>query len=220
MLLAEELLLLAYDDDTGRKDGASNLDYALAGAILIELADQAKVEIDGEGRKTRLAVRDSTPSGHPVLDEWLAKVEKLDGRKPKDAVWKLHSGLAARLLEGLAERGILRKERDKVLGLFPTTRWPAQDSSHEEDLRRRLHAALVEGAQPEPRTAAVIALLHAISDISRHVEKADRKAAKQRAKEISESNWASDATRKAVEEMTAVVVAVTTMVVVAAGAGG
>jgi len=41
--------------------------------------------------------------------------------------------------------------------------------------------------------------------VPRVVGAADRKLAKQRAKAIAEGNWASDATRKAIEEMTAVV---------------
>lgn len=221
MLLAEELLLLAYADDTGRQEWASNVDYALAGAILIELTDLGRVDLDGEGRKARLAVRDTASTGHPVLDEWQAKVAQQDGRKPKDIVSKLSSKLRDALLENLAERGILRKEKDKVLGLFPTTRWPARDSTHEMQLRRKLHDALVTGVAPEPRTAALIALLQAIDTVPKLVDKADRKVAKQRAKEIAEGNWASEATRKAVQEMTAVVVTVAIMpAIMAGGASG
>ncbi|MGH3434645.1 MAG: GOLPH3/VPS74 family protein [Thermocrispum sp.] len=217
MLLAEELLLLAYDDDTGRQEWASNLDFALAGAVLIELADLGLVEVDGEGRKARLAVRDTRPTGHPVLDEWQTKVAEQEGRKPKDTVGKLTSKLRERLLANLAERGILRKEQNKVLGLFPITRWPAQDSAHEQQLRSALHEALVGGVDPQPRVGALIALLQAIDAVAKVVDHADRKLARERAKRIAEGNWASDATRKAVEEMTAVVVAAAIVPAVIAG---
>ncbi|MFO7193469.1 MAG: GPP34 family phosphoprotein [Thermocrispum agreste] len=205
MLLAEELLLLAYDDHTGRQAWGSNIDYALAGAVLIELADLDHVRLDGTGRKARLVVRSTSPTGHPVLDAWQGKVADQAGRKPKDVVGKLATGLRERLLDHLAQRGILRKERDRILGLFPTTRWPAHDSTHEAELRAHLRRALVDGVQPEPRLAALIALLHAVDAVPRVVGAADRKLAKQRAKAIAEGNWASDATRKAIEEMTAVV---------------
>ncbi|WP_028850889.1 GOLPH3/VPS74 family protein [Thermocrispum municipale] len=216
MLLAEELLLLAYDDDTGRPEWGTNLDYALVGAVLIELAELGHVELDGTGRKARLAVKRTAPTGHPVLDEWQAKIAEHDGRKPKDVVAKLSSKLHGKLLDHLAERGILSKERNKVLGLFPTTRWPAQDSSHEAKLREDLRQALVAGVEPQPRVAALISLLHAIGTVPRVVDKADRKPAKQRAKAIAEGNWASDATRRAIEEMTAVVVTVAVIPVITA----
>jgi hypothetical protein len=45
----------------------------------------------------------------------------------------------------------------------------------------------------------------------------DKKAVKQRAKEISESEWAAEAVRKAVQEMQA---AVTAAIVVASTSGG
>src|SRR5690606_15009693 len=104
---------------------------------------------------------------------------------------KLATGLRERLLDHLAQRGILRKERDRILGLFPTTRWPAHDSTHEAELRAHLRRVLVDGVQPEPRLAALIALLHAVDAVPRVVGAADRKLAKQRAKAIAEGNWAS-----------------------------
>ena len=36
------------------------------------------------------------------------------------------------------ERGIVERREQKVLGLFPRTLWPTVDSTHEEEVRRRL----------------------------------------------------------------------------------
>lgn len=221
MLLADDLLLLAYDDETGQRTWSNDLDYALVGALLIDLADRGHVDVEGEGRKARLKVVRSDPTGHPVLDEWQEKLAKYDGKRPKDVVGKLYVKLRPQLLAHLAEQGILSEEKRKALGIFPTTRWPAADSSHEDELRRQLQNALVGGVDPEPRTAALIALLHAIKSVDKVVSKPDRKVARERAKEIADGNWASDATKKAVEEMTAaVLVAVIVPAAVAGGAAG
>lgn len=214
MLLAEDLLLLSYDDDTGRKSGVGNLDYALVGAVLIELAEHGRLDVTEKGR---LAVVDNAPTGQPVLDDWLGKAAKYEGTKPKDAVSGLSSGLADRLLASLAERGILREEKGKVLGIFPTTRWPAEDSSHELALRERLRAVLVDGTEPDEHTAPLIALLSAVDAVGEVVEKPERKDAKQRASEIAEGNWASAATKKAVEELTAAVMVAVMVPTVIAG---
>lgn len=218
MLLAEDLLLLAYDDESGKQDGFMNLGYGLAGAVLIELAELGKVELDGEGAKSRLHVVDSGSTGNAVLDEWLEKLAKYDGKKPKDAVAGLHRGLDDRLLTALAERGILSREEGKIMGIFPSTRWPTADSSHERHLRQRLRDVLVTGVDPDTRTAALIGLLSGVDAVGHVVDKSERKAAKARAKEIADGNWAADAAQKAIQEMTAAVMtAVVVPIVVSAG---
>ncbi|OZM74240.1 GPP34 family phosphoprotein [Amycolatopsis antarctica] len=209
MLIAEDLVLLVFDDETGKPvSGASNLEYALAGALLIELATHGRVDVTDESAKKpgRLTVGDTSPLGHPVLDDALAKLSTMDGKKPKDAISPLSGdNLSGRLLEALAERGVLRKEKGKVLGLFPTTSWPAEDSRHEEQVRAGLHRVLVDGGKPTEREGALISLLAAIDLAEKTIEGPDPKLVKSRAKEIAEGNWASEAMRKAVEEVTAAV---------------
>lgn len=211
MLIAEDLLLLAFDDEKGKAaDGVSNLGYALAGALLIDLAMRDRVDVTGEGdeggKPGRLVVRDATPTGLQVLDDALSKVAKYEGRKPKDAVSPLSGNqLELRLLTGLAERGVLRQEKGKVLGLFPTTRWPAEDSRHEERTRADLDRVLLHGEAPDERTGALIALLTGMGAVKHVIPSEDPDALEARAKEIAEGNWAGDAMRKAVEEITAAV---------------
>lgn len=49
-MIAEDLLLLMYDDETGKPiTGSPGLDFALAGAVLIELTLQHKLDITGHG---------------------------------------------------------------------------------------------------------------------------------------------------------------------------
>lgn len=212
MLIAEDLILLAFDDETGKaSSGVSNLDYALAGALLIELAMLGRIDVSGEedeGKAGRLLVLDTTPTGEPALDEALDQVAKLDGKKPKDVLSPLtRNALRTRLLTGLADRGILDKEEGRFLGIFSTTRWPATDSEHEAGVRQALHRVLVGGERPAERSAALIALLTATDSVHKVLDVAsdDRDVVQRRAKEIAEGNWVSDAMRKAVEEITAAV---------------
>ncbi|MGC7094065.1 GOLPH3/VPS74 family protein [Amycolatopsis lurida] len=209
MLIAEDLVLLVFDDESGKPDSmVTNLPYALAGALLIELGIENRIGVDEEN-KGRLVLLDRTPPAHPVLADALVKLEKFDGRKPKDAISPLSGQkLTERLLDGLADRGVLRREEGKVLKLFPVTRWPAEDSAHEVELRKTLNAVLVDGQDPDERTAALVAVLAAIKAASKVLdlaERADRKLVDQRAKDIAEGNWGSAATRKAIEELTAAV---------------
>ncbi|TKG66981.1 GOLPH3/VPS74 family protein [Prauserella endophytica] len=210
MLIAEDLLLLVFDDTEGKPvSGVHNLEYSLAGALLIELAMLGRVDVTPEsddGKAGRLAVRDDSPAGHGVLDGALATLSTMEGRKPKDAIGPLTGqGLSERLLAGLAERGILRREEGRILKLFPVTRWPAEDSRDEERTRAELDRVLVHGEDPGERTGALIALLTGMGVVTRVVESDDPGLVERRAKEIAEGNWAGEAMRKAVEEMTAAV---------------
>ncbi|MFG1817336.1 GPP34 family phosphoprotein [Kribbella sp. NPDC049174] len=220
MLIAEDLLLLLYDDESGKPiTGAPGLDYALAGAVLIELTMLGKLDVAGEGeevKRGRLKVLDASPTGDAILDERLAYVADKPGKRPKDQIGRLSKKLREQLLARLAERGVLAADEGKVLGIFPVTRWPAKDARHEADVRLALESVLKVGTSPNERTGALIALLSALNVVPKVVTDAvDKKALKQRAKEIAESDWAADAVKKAVAEMQA---AVTTAIVVSATA--
>lgn len=223
MLIAEDLLLLFTDDETGRGQlDSTKLQYGLAGAILLELALDGKIDIADEGepvKKGRLVVRDATPPDDPVLADRLGLLREKEGQKPVNVLGALHKGLREQLLDGLAGRGILRQEKGKVLGLFPTTRWPAADSRHENDVRSRLRDVLVGGAQPDPRTGALVSLLVAVDAVGKVVESDDRRALKRRAKEVAEGAWAGDAVRKAVESMNAAMMTAAATVITTSSAG-
>jgi hypothetical protein len=215
-LIAEDLLLLLLDDVSGKKTtDATRLDYALGGAVLLELAMAARVDVtDKPGwlGRTRVVVIDATAMGDSVLDDALILLRTGRARDPQSAVAALSKQLRKTLLGRLAEHGLLRRGSDRVLGMFPRERWPAVDTARAAQLRARLHDVLVVGLTSDPRTSALVALLSAIDHVHKVIDVADRKAVKARAKKIADCDWASDAVRKAVQAaqsaVTASVVAV------------
>jgi hypothetical protein len=225
MLIAEDLLLLLYDDESGKPiTRAPVLDYALAGAVLIELTMLGKLDVAGEGeevKRGRLKVLDVSPTGDAILDERLSYVAGKAGKRPEDQVGRLSKKLREQLLARLAERGVLTAEEGKVLGIFPTTRWPAKDAWHEAEVRSALESVLRVGASPDQRTGALIALLSALNVVPKVVTDAvDKSALKKRAKQIAESDWAADAVKKAVTEMQAAVTMAIVASAVATSAAG
>jgi hypothetical protein len=218
--LAEDLLLLVLDDESGRPAlDSSTLPIALGGAVLLELALAGRVDVERDAgmlKRERVVVRDPAPLGDPVLDGALATVAARE-RSPKDLVGRLGKGLRATLLHRLAERGVLRREKGRILGVIPHERWPAEDSRHEDAVRRRLHDVLVVGTTPDERTAAVVALLSAVDRAHKVLPGLDgrtRRAVRARAKQVAEGAWAAGAVRGAVEAMQGAVAAG----VIAAGA--
>lgn len=206
-MIAEDLLLLLTDDATGRPQADSvKLPHALAGALLLELALAGKVDVAGDNARVkagRLVVTDASPTGDEILDEALATIREREGKKPQAVLSKLHKGLRDKLYERLADRGILRREQDKILGLFPRTSWPAGDQAHEQRVRAAIAEAVVHGRQAEARTGALISLLSAIDAVTKVVDPnaygIGKRELKRRAKAVAEQTWASEAVRKAVE---------------------
>lgn len=160
MLIAEDLLLLLTDDDTGRLVVSGTVvDTALAGAQLVELSLARRVELD---ERKRLAVLDTASTGDEVLDRALELVQRKQGKKASAVMSGLAKGVRGELYDRLVATGFLRMEQGTVLGLFARRRWPTASADHEAATRRRLTSALVQGTAPEPRDASLVALLHAL----------------------------------------------------------
>jgi Golgi phosphoprotein 3 (GPP34) len=224
MLLAEDLLLLLTDDVSGRLIvPAQPADAGLAGANLVELTLLGKVGLSGDGddgKPGRLAVRDLAPCGDEVLDAALQIVLAHQGGKPATVIRPLSKNLQPVLHQRLVSSGVLRAQEGRLLGLFPVHRWPAQDTSYEAQVRQRVTESLAGQAEPDPRTAALIALAHALSCEHKIVDPRQCGLAKRdlraRAKQIAEGSWAPAAVRQVVSEMTAAVIAATAAATAAA----
>ncbi len=213
MLLAEELLLLLLDDENGKASSmVTAADAGLAGALLLDLAATGRLaEVGG-----KLVAAGPTPSEPALADAWRALdqprsakhwVSKLPGRvKPiKDTI-----------AQGLVARGVLDARKQKRLGLFSSTRFPELDAGPEQELRRRLGRVLVDGAEPDARTATLLGLLVSLDLVKRLVEGDERKPARARAKTVAERSQIGDAVQAAIQQqvMAAVIAAATAATVV------
>jgi hypothetical protein len=213
MLLAENLLLLVTDEASGRLSvPGSQLDLGLGGANLVELTVMGRVDLSGEkdaGKAGRLVVRDSSPASDEVLDAALRIVLAHAGRRPSAVIRPLSRNLRRTLYERLAANGAVRAERGRVLGVFPVRRWPAQDAGQQAEVRRLVTQALVQQAAPDDRTAALIALVHALRCEHKIVDPRpsglSRRQLRTRAEEITQSSWAPEPARAMIEAIAAAV---------------
>ena len=219
MLIAEDLLLLLLDDESGANQ-TTFMRPALGGALLVELALTGCAEI-GERRRLRTPRVHVVPGAPAPEDPVLAAALGTLAQKPRtaqDLVNRLGKDLQPALSERLVERGILEHRASRVLGLFPRHRWPARDSLHEEQVRRTMAAALIGGQEPDERTAALIALLLAVDRVHRSIDRDGTPArdVKRRAKQIADGDWAAAGVRAAVQAA----MAATMTAVTAGGAAG
>jgi hypothetical protein len=213
LILAEEVFLLTHNEESGKASGAFALNSGLAGALLLDLAAQELVDAVGE---TITAVA-GTPS-HALLAS--AHSELLQSSEPRTAKqWviqlpKALKPIGWRVGQSLVDRGVLEEQRSKVLGLFPTTRWPETDPAPEQELRRRLTDVLVGGAEPDPHTALLISLVSALRLVRRLVDKDQRKQAETRAKDIAAKNAEAMGTSAVVSRAVQAVEAAVTAIVI------
>src|SRR6478735_8237122 len=210
MLLAEELLLLLTDPETGKllADGSTYVDPALGGAMLVELAISERLDVAEPGddvKAGRLVVRDPSPTGDPLLDAALAVTVEKQGSKPEAVLPPLVKGLRADLQQRLVAAGVLSDESTRVLGIFPSKRFPERDGRPEAQVRDRLVGLLVHGRPADVRSSSLLSLLQASRTLTKVFRPESpemplrKKELEQRATAVADADWATAATKKAIQ---------------------
>ncbi|UUU32536.1 GPP34 family phosphoprotein [Streptomyces sp. CA-210063] len=197
--LGEEILLLSLDDTTGEARLPLRTPYAIAAAALLERALAADTDDTANTDDTDAAVG-TAGSAEAVLpddaEKWVAehRTEEYEAA-----------------LQGLLAKGLIRKEKRRVLLVFRTTGYPESDGTVEAALRGRLAKVVLEGAEPDHRTAALITLLHHgdLHTLAFPDADSDDSPAKRRMTETAERHWADPALRRMAETAAAASAALT-----------
>lgn len=200
LLIVEDLMLLLMDDDGASVQGAGTLHYTLGGAVLTELALLGRVATDDTGivNGPRVTPAGTGPLPDPLLQSAYETVAATTQRV-QPLLLALGGDLWRVVRDRLVDRGLLRREERRWLGVFRTTRWPADDERHEAQLRVRIRRVLEDGEEPDPRTAAIIGLLSAsgsLPSLRPPLPWTGRTAT--RAKELEHGEWGSAAVGTAV----------------------
>ncbi|WP_405445757.1 GPP34 family phosphoprotein [Streptomyces achromogenes] len=196
--LGEEIMLLTLDDETGVVQERTRADHAVAAATLAELALAGRIGIvEGD-----VAVQDRSPMGVPALDtalETIAAREK--PAEPYAWVSRLARTAVADARRGLLDKGLVREERKKRWGVFSVTRYPEADGAPEAALRAGLSRVVLDGADPDERQSALLAVVHGAGLHESAFPGADQRAVARRLARLSQGSWAAVAVRKALENL-------------------
>lgn len=217
MLIVEDVLLLMLDDKYGIPAAANTLHHTLGGAVLVELALRGRIEPDESRAGLNGPLVVATGEG-PLPDPLLQSTYDAIAARPRQ-IHTLLITIGAELWEPvtgrLVQRGLIRRERKRFLGLIPTTRLPAADAEHETALREDIRAVLEDGAGADARSAAVIALISAggVLPTLHPVPKWSSAVAK-RAKELEQGDWGAAALHTAVNRIAAALSAASAAAVV------
>lgn len=210
LTIAEELLLLALDEEKG-STGWTSTDAGLSGALLVDLGRLGALRLEG---KLLVPAREVVPE-HPLLARVHALIASSDKQR-KASSWLSRLPTALKPLTGsvaqrLVEVGVLAEQRSRMLGLFGYTRYPEANPAPEAALRERLRQILTGVREPDDHDRLLFGLLVPLDLVADLVERPDRRGAKKRAKQIADGGVAGTAVQDAVtaEVMAAVLPAVT-----------
>ena len=160
--LVEEIVLLQLRDEGGSfvRVPTWSLRYAVAGAVLMELAMEDRIDNDLE----HLFLIDDTPTGDVLLDSTLAEVAAAERNNTR--FWIEHiaergDDIRAAALGRLVERGILEERDERHLWVFRTRRYPAVDGQVRREVKLRIMEVLLSDEIPDPRDAMLICLADA-----------------------------------------------------------
>jgi golgi phosphoprotein 3 len=207
--LAEDLLLLALDDDEGTVSWrhATALRYGLGGALLMDLALQGRIV----SRDKKIVPVDPSPTGDEALDAALDAIRA--STTPRDATqWVKRlggqGGLRERLARRLVARGILREQDRAFLWVFRDHRFPTGDPGPEAALRGRIRDAVLGAAEPDRRTLLMLSLVNACRLADGLFVREERARAMRRIKDLVEGERFGQAVGGAIADAAAATAAV------------
>ncbi len=221
LTVSEEILLLTLDD---RKGAFLQLpvmakEYALAGALLMDLAFADRIDTDLQ----RLFLAKEEPTGDAILDEVLGEIRSMVAipEKKAEATAEKTSGDAEsknavfwvellarrsdyfqdRLLERLTERGILKREDHRILWVFHTRRYPVINNREEREVKMRIGDVLFGDGVPSSRDIAIISLAHACSLLTEIFAWREIEAVQDRIEQVCRMDLVGRAVFQAINEL-------------------
>jgi hypothetical protein len=162
LTLPEELMLLALDDAQGTviPNAQRPLRMGLVSAALTELTLSGKLRVDAQGN---VIAANTAPTGNDLLDEIANRVAR--SQPPRPTYHWLQSltndlrNIEDRVRDRLVQRGVLRQEESRKFFIIREVRFPAQNGAFEGNVRAKLRDVVINNAQPDERTMALIGLV-------------------------------------------------------------
>lgn len=218
MLIAEELFLLLRRDDGKPESASAQRGYGLAAAVITDLVLAERITL-GDDKDPRMTVLVPGPTGRPVLDAALARLEERDGKKLSSLVTDRKMSVEQPVATALAAAGVIRVEEKRALGIVPT-KYPVLDPEPERRIREQLRVVL-QGGTARPEDATLLAILQGLGVVKKvlpdETGSLGRRDLKRRIEEVSTDIQAGEAVAKAVAAMNAAIMTAAIIPAIAAG---
>ena len=199
---AEEIILLMLHDDDGKFAHVPSwsTDRAMAGAVLMDLALENRIDTDPEN----LVLIDATPVGDSLLDPTLADIAAGDQRDAR--YWVEHTAkkgeqIREEALSRLVGSGILEQHDDRFLWVFRSRRYPLVDGKAEREVKLRIMEVLFSNQIPAPRDVVIIALADACGIFRELLPKRELQQAADRIEQVRKLDLIGQAMAETIHDM-------------------
>ena len=198
----EEIILLLLRDEDGRfiQLPTWSVDYAVAGAVLMDLAMENRIDTDLDS----LILIDSSPIGDEILDPVLAEIAANTGNDARywvEQVSRRGSAIRDQALDRLVARGILEREDDHFLWVFRSRRYPVIDGTAEREVKLRIMNVLFSDEIPDPRDQVIICLADACSIFPRLLSRQEHSRAAERIAQVSRLDLIGQSMSQAIQDI-------------------
>lgn len=200
--LIDQLTLLALDDKKGTfVTDSTAYSYALAGALIMELALEERIDLSGE----KVVVKDKTKTGDKIIDTYFNLIiESEKERKVRswvDRIGNKANKIKHDTIEKLIDSRILEKKEDKILWIFSYNKYPAQNPRPENQLRNRLYDIVVNSHRPELKEIMLLNLVESCSLGKEVFGKEKARVFKKKMKVINQYDHLASEVNKSVKEI-------------------
>lgn len=174
--IPEIIILLALNEEKGstRFLASLNMDIAIAGAILAEMRMQRIIEIEAKKIVLKQDNYDD-PVIKKVMEMMHEKAKNKSLAHWLDKISSKGSRFKKLYLQRLCDRGILRKEANKILGLIPITYYPLRDPSKKRQIEISVGDYAIKQVISDERINLILVLLNAIGMTGYVLDKHQRK---------------------------------------------
>ena len=199
---AEEIILLTLRDEDGKflSVPVASMQHALAGAVLMDLALENRIDTDPEN----LVLIDSTPVGDSLLDptlEQIAAGEQHDARHWVEQTARQADEIREQALARLVERGILEQHDERFLWVFRSRRYPVIDGREEREVKLRILGVLLSDEIPDPRDIVIICLADACGILPQLLPKRELSGVRDRVEQVRKLDLIGQAMAQAIHDI-------------------
>lgn len=199
--LSQDLILLALNPQTGktRFSWYAALEYGLVGSLLLDLVLRDKLAINDDNRVIGATAGNT---GDEFLDRHLNEV--LASSRPRTAkFWitrwrRRYRWFQPIVLQNLVDLGVLERQEQRILGLFPTQRYFLTDESIQREIVQQVRTAVLAGTGLNSRMAALISLMQASHLTDAVFRPEERPEARLQIEAIAEGELVGKAVSKAI----------------------
>jgi hypothetical protein len=203
LTLAEEVLLLALDDEDGsfRPLPKHAMEFALTSAVLMDLLLARRLDVDLE----QLMVVDPSPVDDALLDPVLAAVarssERYNARRWIMVLSQEAGEIRKRALARLVARGVLRRQDDRLLWVLGRRRYPILDDREQREAKLRILGIVLGDEIPDHRDVVLVALADAAGLFDAILTRREARMAAARIADVARMDLIGQALYKAKQDM-------------------